>query len=201
MSFPPSICLIGLILVAGCARSDRPHYAEEEWENDIRPLSESWDVRYTVTEAADRDGTSRPRLNMEAGYMASFEDDSTYTLLTAEDEDDESERVRAIIFDVAAGDTSAIVVARRIIYLDEDRRFEATGDVVVEGRDDRRMWSERLYWNERSQRVQAPGFVRIVTPRERIEGYNLHADEDLDNYTLERVTGEAEIEEDADEGL
>ena len=184
-------------LITGCGSADRPSYAEEEWQDDVRPVSESWNVHYAITESHSRDGGSLPRLFMNAGHMASYKDDSTYTVLTP-GEDGRDATVRAVIFNVETGDTSAVVRAQRIVYLDADRRFEASGDVVVDGTENRRMWSERLLWNEETQRISAPGYVRIVTPSERIEGYNLDADEDLDNYTLERVTGEAEIDDSDD---
>lgn len=189
------VVLLGLAAAGGCARSERPQSVDDEWQDAVRPVSESWDVRYTVNEAQTREGESRPRLHMDAGYMASYETDSTYTLLQAS-EDTSGGTVRAVIFDLATGDTSAVVVAERIIYRDDERRFEAVGSVVVDGRQDRHMWSERLFWDERARRIHAPGFVRIVTPRERIEGYNLDSDEDLDNYSLERVTGEVDVEDD-----
>ncbi len=198
MSFRILILILAALAMAGCARSDRPPYPEDEFEDEVRPVSESWNVVYSVTESASRDSGSRPRLHMDAGYMASYENDSTYTLLMAAESGGDG-RVGAVIFDVDQGDTSAVIEAQRIVYMDEDRRFEASGDVVVDGREERRMWSERLFWDESTQRIWAPGFVRIVTPSERIEGYNLDADEDLDNYSLERVTGDADIEED-DEG-
>ncbi len=131
---------------------------------------------------------------MEAGYMATFDDDSTYTVLRPNVDEGESD-VIAVIFDPAANDTSAVVRAHEIIYREADGIFDATGDVRVEARDDRRLWSDRLHWDERERQIRAPGFVRIISPSERIEGYNMIADEDLDNYRLERVTGEAEIEE------
>lgn len=192
--------LLCIVLLAGCGRSDHPTYAEEEWQDDVRPVSESWNVQYTITESESRDGGTRPRLQMDAGYMATFEDDSTYTVLTAS-ENGVDGHVRAVIFNVNSGDTSAVVDAQRIVYIDDDRRFEATGDVVVDGTENRRMWSERLLWNEQTQRIRVPGFVRIVTPSERIEGFDLDSDEDLDNYSLNRVTGEVDVEDDEGEDI
>ena len=46
--------------------------------------------------------------------------------------------------------------------------------------------------------VRTPGFVRIRTPKENVQGYNLVADEDLETYTLARVTGQVTYEEDTD---
>lgn len=193
----PLIFSLVFMLLLGCERPRVHATAEDDWDASSLPASESWDVLYSVSET-DASGGSRRRLEMEAGYMASFESDSSYTLLTPGEETDET-HVRAVIFDPATSDTSAVIHAERIIYRENDRFFEASNDVRVRARGDRLLWSERLVWNERSRRVRAPGFVRVVTPSERIEGYNLDADEDLDNYRLERVTGSVEIDELTDE--
>jgi hypothetical protein len=184
------VCLA--ILLGACGRVEQPW--TEDYDRSSMPVSESWEVSFRVSETDPGADGSRPRLVMEAAYMATFEDDSTYTHL--EGGFRASDRVRATIFDKQSGDTSAIVLADRITYNDRDRRFDATGDVFVEATGERTLNSERFFWYERTRSVRAPGFVRIVTPRERIEGYNLDADEDLDNYRLERVTGEAQIETD-----
>lgn len=179
-----------VLVVAAC--SEVPDVWVDEEEHSGRPVSESWDVSFYVSETDLGSVESRPRLHLEADYMASFEADSSFTLLRS----DEAERqVRAVIFDKATGEQSAVISANEIIYNDRDRRFTATGDVFVDASGDRQLFSERLIWHERSQNVFAPGFVRIVTPQERLEGYNLDADENLDNYRLARVTGQAQIEE------
>jgi hypothetical protein len=165
----------------------------EEPEAGSRPVSESWNVSFFVSESDLGAEDSRRRLHLEAAYMASFEADSSYTVLRS---DDAQPKVHARIFDKVTGLESAMISADEIIYNDRDRRFVATGEVFVDAEGDRQLYSERLIWHERSRAVFAPGFVRIVTPRERLEGYNLDADENLDNYRLARVTGQAQIEED-----
>src|SRR5690625_170520 len=189
----PVVFLVFLMIPAGCSPASRSNGVVEP-SDEHHPTSESWGVRFVISETVEEAGESRPRLIMEAGYMATFDDDSTYTVLRPDVDEGESD-VIAVIFDPAANDTSAVVRAHEIIYREADGIFDATGDVRVEARDDRRLWSDRLHWDERERRIRAPGFVRIISPSERIEGYNMIADEDLDNYRLERVTGEAEIEE------
>ena len=50
--------------------------------------------------------------------------------------------------------------------------------------------TEFLIWNELDRRVKTSGFVHITTPRENIQGYNLDADENLENYEIAQVTGQ-----------
>ena len=190
----PLVFIIYAIAVSGCSPASRTN-GVVELPDEHHPVSESWDVRFVISETVEESGGSRPRLVMEAGYMAMFDNDSTYTLLRPISEEGETD-VRAVIFDPELGDTSAVVLAHEIVYREEEGVFDATGDVRVQARDDRHLWSERLHWEEREREIRAPGFVRIVSPSERIEGFNMVADEDLNNYRLERVTGEAEIEDD-----
>ncbi len=189
----PFVFLVFLMIPAGCSPVSRSNGVVEP-PDEHHPTSESWDVRFVISETVEEVGESRPRLVMEAGYMATFDDDSTFTVLRPDVEEGESD-VLAVIFDPSRGDTSAVVRAHEIVYREAEGIFDATGDVRVEARDDRRLWSDRLHWDERERQIRAPGFVRIISPSERIEGYNMVSDEDLDNYRLERVTGEAEIEE------
>ena len=154
------------------------------------PTQESWDVTFAVT----NDGL--PRMVLEAGYMAEFvREDSTYLLLQAA-ETATPGRVVAYLFD-AAGDSSATVTANRMRYYERDQRVEATGQVVVEAREGRRLEGEHLIWLEREREIRTPGFVRITTAREQIQGYDLEADESLETYTLYRVTATRTLDEDA----
>ncbi len=43
--------------------------------------------------------------------------------------------------------------------------------------------------------MRTPGFVRLTTAAERLQGYNLEANEDLTNYSLKRITGTVIVEE------
>lgn len=198
--FPPpyhNVLLASLLIAlvfAGCTRVEQPW--AEDYDRNALPVSESWDVSFHVSETDLAADGARPRLRMDTGYMATFEGDSTYTILEGGRRG--ASQVRATIFDKSTGDTTAVVEADRITYVDRDRRFDATGSVIVHATGGRTLWSEQLRWFERTGSVEAPGFVRIETPRERLEGYNLNADEDLDNYRLERVTGEAQIDDEED---
>jgi lipopolysaccharide assembly outer membrane protein LptD (OstA) len=85
------------------------------------------------------------------------------------------------------------VRADSIFYYNGERRFEARGNVVATTTD-KRLETERLRWNEQSERVHAPGFVRITTPKDQIEGYELRGDEGLENYEIANVTGQVTLE-------
>lgn len=190
MMLRTSIATMLFGLAAACGRAPAP--SMEDVRAEVAPKQESWNVRYYVTESAAGEEDSRPRLEIDALYMASFEtEDSTYTVMQS----DSAGRVTSLIFD-EAGDTSATVRATRLVLLDGDRRFEATGNVVVETPDDKTLHSEHLVWFQDERKMRTPGFVRIRTPNERVQGYELVADENLETYTLRRMIGQVTVEED-----
>lgn len=177
--------------VAGCHREAATPPSMDDVRSEVAPKLESWDVRYVVTETGPDAVSSRPRMDIEANYMASYEtEDSTYTVMLG----DSLERVLVHFYD-EVGDTSAALRADRIILFEEEDRFEAWGNVVAETPDDRHLESEHLVWMETSREVRTPGFVRITTPQETVQGYDLVADEDLETYVLRRVTGQVLVED------
>ena len=181
---------IGLLLVTGpllfgCER--RASTAARLQEVPTAPAQESWNVHLSIRE------DDRPRLQIRAGHLARYErEDSTYTLLRPHPDSAQS-RVHLRLYD-AQGDSSATVTADRVTYFQEERRFTARGSVQVATVEQKKLFSETLYWNEDERQVRAPGFVRIETPSEHIRGYALEGDENLDNYQLDRVTGQITID-------
>ncbi len=173
-----------VLLMAGCTRHV-PQPITSEVQADL-PDQESWEANMRVSE----DG--RQRFDIVAPHLAKFEnDDSTYMLLSAAP-DDPDVRVVAYIFN-SMGDSMATLTADRIYYYDQQRRFEAEGDVVIETMEKKKLESERLVWYDAERKIRTPGFVRITTAEEQVQGYRLEADEDLTTYKLERVTGKREI--------
>lgn len=181
--------LVGLLVLVGglgCERRTASPPSLEELRAASGPEQENWGTHYRLT----IDG--RPRLEIMAAHMAQFEEeDSTYTLLQG---DSLAGRVKALVFD-EAGQASATIEADQLLYFNEEERYEARGEVVVVSEDDRRLEGEHLVWDEAERKIRTPHFVRITTPQERIQGYELVADEDLDTYSLARITGQVSVEE------
>lgn len=191
MTFRLLAFLIVVTSTTGCHREPASAPSMEDVRAEVAPRQESWDVKYVVTETAPDEVSSRPRLDIEANYMATFEtEDSTYTLMLG----DSLRRVLAHLYD-EAGDTSATLQANRLTLFEEEDRFEARGNVVAETPDERILESEHLIWLEKEREVRTPGFVRITTPEERVEGYDLVADENLESYVLRRITGQVILED------
>lgn len=150
------------------------------------PDQETWNVALSLA----MDG--QPRAFVRAPYLARYERaDSTYARFgpTAED----TSRVAVQVYD--AGQPTATVAADRLLYFDSERRFLAEGRVVVETETGKTLRSETLTWDEAERSLRTDGFVRIITPTEQLQGYQLVADEGLETYTLARITGQVTVEE------
>jgi LPS export ABC transporter protein LptC len=173
-----------LLLLTGCARQSDTLPPGVPME-DV-PDQETWDIALSLS----MDG--QPRALVRAPYLARYERaDSTFARFgpTAED----TSRVAVRVYD--DGQPTATVESDRLIYFDEERRFVAEGRVVVQTETGKTLRSESLTWDEAERSLRTDGFVRITTPTERLQGYQLVADEGLETYTLARITGQVEVEE------
>ena len=172
----------GPVFGLGC--SDRP---AEPSPGPVgpRPAREAWNVRLTLSEQG------RLRLRLNAPYLAAYEGDSTYAVLRG---DTTGVPVTLSLFD-ANGDTTASVTAPEVVYREAERRFEASGPVVVIARGGRRLDAQRLVWNDALQRLDAPGPVTFASPTEHVTGRNLTANEDLTRYTLGQVTATVVVQQ------
>jgi LPS export ABC transporter protein LptC len=178
--------LLAALVVLGCEHRSAPARPVPGPDRADEPDQESWDVQFLISEG------EAPRVRILAAYMANYErPDSTYMLLTGLTEADS---VTVYLFD-AAGDSSATLHADQVIYFDQDGYFDARGDVVVVSKEGSRLESEHLIWEEESRKIYTPNFVQMTTADERLQGYGLEADENLENYSLQRVTATFTMED------
>jgi LPS export ABC transporter protein LptC len=186
-----SFWLVVLAAHAGGCSDDQPLVTVESLRSSEDADQESWNVDLNITE----DGL--PRLHLTAPHVLKYErPDSIFMLLKSLDGDSTRIRVRVDIFD-ESGDSSAVVFADQIYYYERENRFVAEGDVVATSRKGSTIQSEHLEWTEDDRKMRTPGFATIISPRRRMTGYNLEANEDLSNARLERVTGTFEPEDDS----
>ena len=177
-----------ILLFSGCSEPDIASPSLNDLREEQLPDQESWFAQFDVMDG------EQPRLRIYADYLAKYvTDDSTYMILKGHP-DSLNSRVLAYLFD-EVGDSSATILADEMIYYEKDRRIESKGNVIVNTKDEKRLETEFLIWHEIDRRVKTSGFVHITTPRENIQGYNLDADEDLENYEIARVTGQTIVDD------
>ena len=178
------IVILGLCLIAGLG-CERRSAGPRDLPEDTGPQQVSLDAQFTLTEA----GTTRAQFLAER--MEHYRrKDSTYAIMKGAT--DSTGRVTAYLF--SEGDSSATLTANRMVYLQDEDRFEAYGNVVVTTPTQKRLESEYLTWNERDRKIRTPGFVQITTPEEYVEGKGLVADENLETYQIGRFTARVDVE-------
>ncbi len=142
---------------------------------------ESWRVEFRVTERGVI------RMVLAAPYMVRYDEpDSLYTRFSASDS--VADRVVVTFYDSLGALTGTLTA--NVVLLDEaSYKMIASGDVILASETGRRLESERIIWDDASKQIEAPGFLSLTTEDENIRGYRLRADEDLDSWEIERVTG------------
>jgi hypothetical protein len=197
-----SACIGAAIALLGCERQATSPAAGVGLDESA-PQQVSYEARFVM-----RHGPQR-RAAIAAGRMEQYDrGDSTFALLaglpdsvrvgspdsTRPPSDRTSQRVTAWLFD-AEGDSSAVLTADSLIYYDRQGQFDAFGDVLVVTQDRKRLRSSFLTWDEADRKIRTDRFVRITTPSERVEGYGLVADENLDTYQIGRFTAQVALDD------
>ena len=164
------LALLGL--AAGCGSGPGPGSIDIARQEP--PSQEAREVWFELSERG------HVRLQLWTGVLQLYRrPDSTVALLR--------QGVRARLFD-PEGTFRGELVARAGTYWPEKRRVLFQDGVELKV-GDRHLWSTSLELDARTERLFSPGFVRIQTPEEWIEGYGLEAAFDLSWYRLRRITG------------
>ena len=62
--------------------------------------------------------------------------------------------------------------------------------IVISDKNQTKLETSVLYWNNQTQKMYSPEFVRINSPKEKIQGYGFESDQNLNNYRIFKVSGE-----------
>jgi LPS export ABC transporter protein LptC len=73
--------------------------------------------------------------------------------------------------------------------LDATKDIEIYDDVKVENLEGNVLTTQKLFWNNKLQKVTSDVYVIIKTPKENIEGIGFESDDNLKNYKIYKVTG------------
>ena len=162
-----------LLLLAGCAGKINPSVLPIG-ESSL-PSQESWRSTVYFTDSA------RIKAVLWAGHIADFQS-RRITLL--------DDSVHVDFFDEAGRHTS-LLTARRGKVDDATQDFVAYEKVVVVSDSGSTMRTDSLLWTNATRTIHTNAFVDITSPTEHIMGQGLVSDQDLKNYRIFRVTGQA----------
>jgi len=139
------------------------------------PQQESWNSKIVLSDSGI------VKAIIDAGYVRVYQTPAETHL---------SEGIVVHFFD-ADGHESSVLTAEAGKVDDNTKNLEAFGNVLVVSSDSTRLRTQRLYWDNRRQLIHTPEFVRINSPKERLQGYGLESDQQLRRYKIFRVSGEA----------
>jgi LPS export ABC transporter protein LptC len=163
------------VVLAGCEEKVKPTVLPEI-DSKTLPHQESWKSTITISDSGI------VKAIIEAGYIRVYEEPRR-TLL--------SEGVVVDFYDEEGMKTSVLTSLEASVN-DVTNDLEAWGNVVVVSQSDSTVLrTERLFLDNRRALIHTPEFVRIVSPREKIQGTGFEAEQNLKNYRIFKVSGES----------
>ena len=165
--------IAALLLLAGCGEKINP--AVRTLQGSALPSQESWRSTVYFTDSA------RIKAILWAGHIADFQGERMTFL-------DDSMHVD--FFD-GEGRHTSLLTARRGRVNDATQDFEAYIDVAVVSDSGSTTKTDSLFWTNADRTIHTNSFVDITSPTEHITGVGLVSDQDLKNYRIFRVTGQA----------
>jgi LPS export ABC transporter protein LptC len=165
--------IVALLLLAGCAEKINP--SVQPLPDSSLPSQESWKSTVYFTDSA------RIKAILWAGHIADFQNQRITFL---------DDSVHVDFFD-GEGRHTSLLTSRRGRVNDATQDFEAYDNVVVVSDSGSTMKTDSLFWTNADRTIHTNSFVNITSPTEHITGQGLVSDQDLRNYKIFRVTGQA----------
>ncbi len=170
-------CTAFLLLIAlgGCEEKVKPSVLSGISGTQL-PSQESWNSTITFSDSGI------VKAIVKAGHIYAY-DNSRVTHLDS--------GVVVDFFDEFGKHTTQLTSVR--VSVDEGtNNLEATGNVVVKSDSGTTVYTEKMFWTNQKQLIHSPEFVRIVSPKEQLQGTGFESDHNLRNYKIFKVTGTAE---------
>lgn len=172
----PRLVLLVLFwaLASGCGEKIKPTVIPG-LDSKTLPQQESWNSTVMLSDSG------KTRAVIYAGRIREFENPRE-TLLDLN---------ITVHFYGEDGKETSVLTARGGKVDEMTNNLEASGDVLVVSNDSTRLRTERLFWDNKRQRVHTSDYVFITSPKEKVEGKGLESDQQLRNYRIFSVSGES----------
>jgi len=161
-----------MLLVAGCEEKLKPTVVPVHGR---LPDQESWNSTIEFTDSGQTRGI------LKAGHFWVYNNENL-TLM--------SDSVRVDFFDDSGKHTSYLTADSGIVN-NQTNDLEAIRNVYAHSDSGTSLWTQKLYWNDKTQKVTSDVFVKIVSPTETLQGIGFESDRDLKNYRVFNVSGES----------
>lgn len=169
---PQKILFIILIITALSGCEDKFAPPKTDISTQDKPDQESWGSSVSFSDS----GNVVAILN--AQYMAHFAGKG-YILIDS----------GAQVDFYKNGEIVSTLTGKHGMVLDSTKDIEIEDSVVVVNKEGSILKTDKLFWNNKEQRVYSDQFVSIKTPTEEIQGIGFESDQNLTNYKIYKVTG------------
>lgn len=141
------------------------------------PDQESWQSHITFSDSG------RVKAVVQAGHIRMY-DERRETLLDS--------GVVVDFYDSRGLHSSRLTADRGRVH-DATKDLEAFDNVVFVSDSGTVVRTEYLYWENARRKVRSDRFVHVKSAKEELQGYGFEADQNLKNYVIYRVSGQAEL--------
>ena len=168
------VCIfVAAALMVGCEDKIKPSVLTTV-DSQTLPQQESWNSEIVVSDSG------KVRAVIHCGYFKVYAT-SRMTHM--------SDSVHVQFYD-PDGRPTTVLTSREASIDEVTNNLEARKQVIVTSETGTLLTTEELYWDQKRQLIHTPVFVRIVSPKERLQGVGMESDQNLKNYRIFRVTGE-----------
>ncbi len=165
------LSLLSLILLTHCTSERVKPAIDKSIKVEELPAQESWNSVITFSDSG------KIKAIMNAGHLRVFEE-AKETLL--------DDKIKIDFFDEKEIKTTTLNSLRGRV---DDRTNNLWAiDSVVAVSDSVTLITDELMWRNVDKKIVSDKFVRIITPKEKIEGYGFESDQSLRNYVIYRIT-------------
>lgn len=170
------ILLVLGLTILGCEEKIKPSVLPGI-DSESLPQQESWNSKIVLSDSG------RVKAMIYATYVRVYQSPAETHLLNG----------MKVHFYGEDGKESSVLTAQSGKVDENTKNLEATGNVVVVSSDSTTLRTEKLYWDNKRQVVHTTEFVRIDSPKERLQGYGFESDQHLRRYRIFKVSGESAV--------
>ena len=110
---------------------------------------------------------------------------------------DMPEGIRALFFD-GNGRQNSILTANRAVQYPNKGLMEAHGNVVFVNEAGDTMYTEKLIWEEKAERIYTDQYGRIIRPDEIIYGDGMESNQNFTKYKILNIRGTIALNEEVE---
>jgi len=165
------IILLFVIIFFSCENKFQP--PKTDYNRSEISDQESWNSSVSFSDSG------KIKAILKAGHISVY-NVHNYTLIDS----------GAVVDFYKDGEIVSTLTGKRGKVLEPSKDIEMYDSVIViSKKDNTTVNTQKMYWNNKLQKVSSDAFVKIKSPKEDIEGYGFESDQNLKNYKIYKVTG------------